>query len=123
MLSQEKKLFVDMELPLRFVSEKLADSLALLTPFGIGNPTPVFQSTGKILFVKSMGKKQEHLKFVIQDLTERTKQLECVNFSPSNEQREMIIAGTTISIVYNLEAQYWQGRKKIQGMIKLVILV
>ena len=65
-----------------------------------------------------MGKKQEHLKFVAQDLVEKTKQLECVFFSPSTEQREIIAAGKTLTIIYSIEAQYWQGRKKIQGMVK-----
>ena len=115
---KKKELSVDLEIPLSAVTEKLADALKELAPFGIGNPTPVFQSTAKILFVKSMGKKQEHLKFVAQDLVEKTKQLECVFFSPSTEQREIIAAGKTLTIIYSIEAQYWQGRKKIQGMVK-----
>ena len=114
----EKKLFVDIALPLSCISEKFVDAVQQLTPFGVGNPTPVFQSTIKILFVKSMGKKQEHIKFVAQDLAERTKQIECVYFSPSEEQREIMQVGITLSIVYTIEAQYWQGRKKIQGNIK-----
>lgn len=119
-LPAEKDLFVDIALPLSSVSEKFVDSLTQLAPFGVGNLTPVFQSTVKILFVKTMGKKQEHLKFVGQDLKERTKQLECVYFSPSTGQKEMITAGKTVTMAYTVEAQYWQGKKKINGFIKQV---
>ena len=115
---KEKEVRVDLEIPLSAASEKLADLLQELTPFGIGNQTPVFQSEGKILFVKTMGKKQEHLKFVAQDLLERTKQLECVYFSPSAEQKERIKAGEKLSFIYTLETQYWQGRKQLRGFVK-----
>lgn len=115
---QEKEVTFDMMLPLSSASEKLADALIQLTPFGIGNPTPVFQSTAKILFVKTMGKKQEHIKFVAQDLIEQTKQLECIYFSPSEKQKEMIQVVSTLSIIYTLETQYWQGRKQLKCFIK-----
>jgi len=119
-LPREKDLLVDISLPLSCISEKLADDIQLLAPFGIGNPTPVFQSAVKILFVKSMGKKQEHIKFIAQDLVERTKQIECVYFSPIEKQKEMIQVGITLSIVYTIEARYWQGIKKMQGNVKNV---
>lgn len=119
-LPKEKNLFVDMDLPFSSVTEKLADLLQELAPFGIGNPTPVFQSTVKVIFVKTMGKKQEHLKFVGQDLIEQTKQLECVYFSPAREQKELITVGKTISIAYTIEAQYWQGKKQLKCFVKVV---
>ena len=114
----EKELLIDMELPLGCVTEKLADLLQELAPFGIGNPTPIFQSTGKILFVRTMGKKQEHLKFVVQDLVERTKQFECVYFSPSSKKKGLLIAGETVLITYTIDVQYWQGKKQLKCFIK-----
>ncbi|MCX6732084.1 MAG: single-stranded-DNA-specific exonuclease RecJ [Candidatus Roizmanbacteria bacterium] len=115
---KEKEISVDIEIPMSSVTEKLADALVQLTPFGIGNPTPVFQSTAQILFVKTMGKKQEHLKFIAQDLMDRTKQLECVYFSPSASQKEIIQVGSKLSLLYTIEAQYWQGRKQLKCFIK-----
>jgi len=117
---KEWELYVDMDISLSCVSEKLVDALQELTPFGIGNPTPVFQSSIKVLFVKSMGKKQEHLKFVGQDPVERTKQLECVYFSPSDEQKKLIKIGSTISIAYTVDSQYWQGKRQLKCFIKVV---
>lgn len=115
---KEKEISFDMDIPLSSATEKLADALAQLTPFGIGNPTPVFQSTAKILFVKTMGKKQQHLRFVAQDLVDKTKQLECVYFSPSEEQIKVIHTGATVSMIYTIETQYWQGKKQLKCFIK-----
>lgn len=117
---QEREIFVDMYMPLNCISEKLVDSLHQLAPFGIGNPTPVFGSKVKILFVKIMGSKNTHLKFIAQDPIERTKQLECVYFSPDDEQKELIKVGTTASIVYTIDASYWQGKRQLKCFIKVV---
>ncbi len=120
---KEKEITVDREIPLSDVSDKLADLLQQLTPFGIGNPTPTFQSRAKILFVKTMGKKQEHLRFVGQDLEVRTKQFECVFFSPSSGQKELIRMGATLSLIYTIESQFWQGRKQLKLFIRSVSAV
>ncbi len=117
---KEKEISVDLDIPLSSVSERLADLLQQLTPFGIGNPTPTFQSKTKIIFVKTMGKKQEHLKFIGQDLEIKTKEVECVFFSPRDVQKDMIKEGVTLSIIYTVEAQYWQGRKQLKCFVKAV---
>jgi single-stranded-DNA-specific exonuclease len=115
---REKQISVDMEIPFSSISEKLVDALSQLAPFGIGNPTPIFQSSAKVLFVKTMGKKQEHIKFIAQDLEKPMHQLECVYFSPSEEQKELIKAGKTLFITYSVDAQYWQGKKQLKCFIK-----
>lgn len=122
-LPQEKKIVIDLSIPLSSITEKLADSLTLLAPFGVGNPTPVFQSEGKILFVKTMGKKQEHIKFVLQDNAKRSSPIECIYFSPKDTQKEIITVGANVSIIFTVEAQYWQGKKQLKCLIKNVVQV
>lgn len=117
---KERELYVDMDIPLSCVSEKLVDSLQQLAPFGIGNPTPVFQSKVRVLFMNSMGKKKEHIKFVSQDLLKQTTQLECIYFSPSEEQKLVIKVGSTLLIVYTVDAQYWQGKRQLKCFVKMV---
>lgn len=117
---KEKELHVDLELPFHAVSEKLADILETLTPFGVGNPTPLFQSTIKILFVKTMGKTGQHIKFVGQDLEKQIHQLECIYFSPNEEQKKLLLAGKTVSIIYTIETSYWQGKKQLKCFVKNV---
>lgn len=120
---QEKETHVDIEMQFSNVSEKLVDSLAELTPFGIGNPTPVFSSSVKILFTKTMGKKMQHMKFVGQDLLDRTKQCECIYFSPSEEQKKLLLPGSTVTIVYTIDAQYWQGKRQLKCFVKVITQV
>jgi single-stranded-DNA-specific exonuclease len=120
---KEKELHIDLELPFNAVSEKLADLLEELTPFGIGNPTPLFQSTVKIIFVKTMGKMGQHIKFVGQDLIEKTHQLECIYFSPNEEQKKLLAPVKTVSIIYTVEASYWQGKKQLKCFVKNVITI
>lgn len=117
---KEKEISIDVEIPISSITEKLADELSQLTPFGIGNPTPIFQSSAKITFVKPMGKKLQHLKFFAQDLADKTKQVECVYFSPDAERRELVQIGSTLTLLYTVEAQYWQGKKQLKAFIKSV---
>ena len=116
----DKELHVDLDLALSDITEKLADALKGLAPFGIGNPTPVFQSRAKILFVNTMGKTKQHIKFVGQDLEKKTHQLECIYFSPSEAQKKLLNAGNTVSIMYTIETSYWQGRKQLKCFVKAV---
>ena len=120
---KEKEINWDIKISLSSVSEKLADLLLDLAPFGVGNPTPIFQSTGRVLFIKMLGKQQQHIKFVLQDGEQQTKQLECIYFSPRDTQKELIKTGDTISILYTIEAQYWQGKKQLKCFIKAVTQV
>jgi single-stranded-DNA-specific exonuclease len=117
---KDKELHVDLELPLSSITEKLADMLKKLAPFGVGNPTPVFQSKVKIVFVNTMGKTKQHMKFIGQDLEKRAHQIECVYFSPSEEQKKLLTAGVTVSMIYTIETQYWQGRKQLKCFVKAV---
>ena len=117
---KEKELFVDMNIPFRCISEKLVDLLQQLTPFGIGNPTPIFQSSVNVLFVNVMGKKKEHFKLVCQDTGDRSKQLECIYFSPGAEQKDLLKVGSRLSISYTVDAQYWQGKRQLKCFIKVV---
>ena len=70
-----------------------------------------------------LGKQQQHIKFVLQDGEQQTKQLECIYFSPRDTQKELIKTGDTISILYTIEAQYWQGKKQLKCFIKAVTQV
>lgn len=119
-LPQDREIAVDVVLPFASVSEKLSDELKTLSPYGIGNPTPLFQSAVHILFVKTMGKKQEHIRFVAQDLVEKNKQFECVYFSPSEDQKKLLTTEKSLSLIYSIESQYWQGKKQIKCFIKAV---
>jgi len=63
-----QKIWIDMQLPFKYVSQSLVDELKLLEPFGIGNDKPVF--AGKNIKVNSvcvLGSNQNVLKMNLED--------------------------------------------------------
>ncbi len=62
------KVSIDMQLPLKYVSEDLIDELELLEPFGKGNPKPVFAEKNiEILKGRILGKNHNVLKLQVKD--------------------------------------------------------
>jgi len=119
-LAGEKIFAVDTILPMKAVTESLADDLQELAPFGVGNPTPLFQSSVTISFLKTMGKKQQHLRFVAQDTIEKSHQVECIYFSPDAVQKKILETEKKVTIVYTIEVNYWLGKKQVKCFIKTV---
>lgn len=65
-----KKIMIDVPMPLSYVTEKLIDQLALLEPYGAGNPKPLFADKGlMILSVKEMGKSGDMCRLSVSDVS------------------------------------------------------
>lgn len=114
----EKSLRVDLTLPLSLATQALAEELEKCEPFGIGNPKPVFQSTGVIQKVDTMGKSKEHVRLTLSDESNPQAQLECVYFSPKKDQMSLMQAGAHVTFAYSLEKQTWKGRTTTKGFVK-----
>ena len=57
------EIFIDAEIPVKFLEYSLYSILSVLEPFGIDNPTPVFYTQSiKVLNYTKMGKEKNHLK-------------------------------------------------------------
>lgn len=72
------KLRIDYKLKLGQINQELLDQLALLEPFGMGNPTPNFAISGAVLNRRMIGATGDHVRLVIQD--QQGKQVEAVGF-------------------------------------------
>lgn len=112
----EKIINADIEIPLHLLNHSLAELLAKLEPFGIGNPRPSFTSKGNVLEVKTMGKKKNHLKIWIHDAERRTIPIEIVAFS-KGEDAPLIKRNQPVTVVYNLELNVWNGKSNLQGKL------
>ncbi len=98
---------VDMEIPLETINFDLLHHIELLQPFGLGNPTPTFQSSQVVLSKsRRVGKNFQHLKCQAGDLDAI-----CFNYAPE-------ISSSPASIVYTLEKDTWNGADKLQLVIK-----
>jgi single-stranded-DNA-specific exonuclease len=105
---------IDAQLPLVFLNQKLAEGIARLEPFGLGNPKPVFCSHN--LIVKSppdiLGK--DTIKFWVTD-TERT--YEAIGFG-FKDLAPYIRAGQKIDLAYSLSRDNWQDVNSLLLEIK-----
>ena len=84
-------------------------SIQSLSPFGIGNPVPIFLSEGvDILDKRTMGKNGEHMRL---KLRQDDAVWDSVAFRLSNHQDEL---SSSLDIVYNVEVDNWGGKNQLR---------
>jgi single-stranded-DNA-specific exonuclease len=97
---------VDIEIPLESVSQELYDKLQTLSPFGLGNPTPVFSTPGvEITNIKSVGQTGKHLKFKVGEF-------DAIWFNAKNIKEGLA------DIVYSPEINEFNGKTSLQLNIR-----
>ena len=129
----ERKIYVDLKIPLKLVTLDLAKELEKLYPFGIGNPQPVFLSKGKIHAAKIFGKKNEHLKLFIKSIDDFPSSLLSKNhLSASSAALEFLFFNQAslfprlsrdqeVKIIYTLEVDRWGEKENIRGKVIKII--
>ncbi len=111
-----RKLRVDSELPLSFVSQKLFDSIQKLSPFGMGNPEPTFVSRDvTIEEMRLVGRDRNHLKICLSD--PNTSKIDCIAFGFGSLSQSLAI-GDRVDVVYTIAEDRWNGNRKMQLKIK-----
>jgi len=116
----ERKLKIDCELPLSFIDINLHEALQKLSPFGMGNPEPVFISKNVIIEdMRLVGIEEKHLKLVVSSQKLDVK-FDAIAFSMGDRINELHI-GNKISIVYTIEKDEWNGNERLQLKIKDMI--
>ncbi len=112
---------VDCEIPLSIVNSQLSTALKSFEPFGLGNPTPVFQSQAEISSIKTMGSMGQHARLTLKDCP-----FDAVWFNatfPSPEMRRGgrgEVVGEVWNIIYTLSENTYNGQTKLQLLIKSV---
>lgn len=83
------KRYIELELKLKFITERLINQIERLEPFGVGNPRPVFAvSNVNILSARILGKHQNVLKLILQ--TEDNRTIEGMLFRDIDRFQELI---------------------------------
>jgi len=112
-----KKLKIDLELPLEFVSQNLYDSLQVLQPFGMGNPEPTFLGSDVVIeSVKTVGKDSSHLKLDLRSGNHELK-FQAIGFN-MGDRLHQLKPGKKIEIVYTIDENIWRDKKYLQLKIK-----
>jgi len=125
----ERKIEVDIKVPVSKVNLELAKALESLEPFGIGNPRPTFLSEDVITNAQLFGKTNNHLKIWLTNVIPAPclpagrkagiQSFELIAFN-QGEKFKQLSRGEKINVVYSLEINYWGNQEKVRGMIKFL---
>lgn len=108
------ELCIDAEIKPMEIDFSLIDGLEKMKPFGEGNGEPVFLVRNlKVVDVRWVGNGSKHLKLSLQAQDGSPKIFDAIGFY-KNTQFADITAGIAIDLVCTLQADEWNGSKKIQ---------
>ena len=111
----EPTIKIDAELSISDVNFELLHTINKLSPFGLGNPTPVFVSNeAKVVSIRTIGKDNQHLKLTLQATNHKL--LEALIWNHDN--RIDFNINDTINIVYSPKINQFNGETSIQLEIK-----
>ena len=115
----DRKYPSEMDLEPDEISMDLADELDLLSPFGNGNPKPVFRIKDvRLRDVRYMGNEGKHARFTVH---ENNRYLNCVLFNKAEECSKALSDGLEHDITGYVETQVWQGQKRLQFIVENII--
>lgn len=101
-------------LSLADINEGLLEQLALMEPFGNGNPEPVFK--GENLLVtnqRRMGSEAQHIKLELKDSQGSTLQM----LAFSAPEHFFVEPGERVSVWFQPTINEWQGRRSVEGRL------
>ena len=108
---------IDAKLELKQINDKFYKILNQFAPCGPGNMRPVFMSENVFMSETSRVVGNNHLKMeVFQEENSKLK-FSCIAFNLGHQLTE-IAEGVPISIVYNIEENYWNGKTTLQLNVK-----
>lgn len=109
----------DAEASLTHLDERLVDELALLEPFGNGNPQPVLK-TGKVVVqnTRKMGSDAQHVKLSV---LHEGKTVEMLAFNAPDHF--FCEPGEIVTVWYTVGINEWQGRRNVEGQLLHLELV
>lgn len=117
----EKSLSIECELPVSAITQELNAAISSLSPFGVGNPEPVFYSEVVIKEVRLIGREGKHLKLKLSSTNDQglktNDYLEAVGFGMGERLGELQI-GQAIDVAYTLDKNEWNGRVSLQLKLK-----
>lgn len=97
-----------------YIDEALIEALALLEPFGNGNPEPVFQFDGlTVIHIRKMGDKDQHVKLQLED--EKGLVLPMLAFNAPDHF--YAAPGTRVRVWCHVTLNEWRGLRSVEGRL------
>jgi len=116
----EKTLKIDLEMPLSAVSLPLWEEIHKLTPFGLGNPEPVFKTTAIVEDFRLVGSTGKHLRLTLKGIPENNGQARSLTAIAFNQGflAEQLARGQKVEVAFSLLLNEWNGEKKLELKVK-----
>lgn len=113
----EPRIHIDVPMPFGYISTKLIKDLDLLEPFGNGNSKPIFaQKNVRILSHKSIGKKGQYKKLVLQD--QQGNNIDALYFGDADRFDEVYAAkGGSMDVLYYPQINEFRGVASLQIVV------
>lgn len=111
------KIWIDVAMPLEYISEKLVTELKVLEPFGQGNEKPQFaQKNLNIRSVRVLGKNRDAVKLAL--VTEQGLAMDGMLFTEGDRFLEEMEGKRGIDVVYYPDVNEYNGNRTLQIVIR-----
>lgn len=115
------RLKIDFEINFDLISKKFYNFVQKLSPFGLGNPEPLFLVKGaRVVRSQALGAKKQHLKIWLDDPGTKAIErvvAEAIGFGWGDFWNDLV-SGDLVDLVASLSLNRWQGRETLQLKIK-----
>lgn len=112
-----QKVWIDVAMPLEYISEPLVKELKVLEPFGQGNEKPQFaQKNLQIRSSRVMGKNRNVVKLSL--VTEQGLPMDGLLFTEGDRFEEELGTQSSIDVIYYPDVNEYNGRKSLQIVIR-----
>ena len=108
------KIYLDAHIKLDDINLDLATELALMEPYGVGNPQPLFSLESVIQNIRPVGKEGNHLKIAF---TDSNKIVNGIGFG-LGDYSNYLNWGHKVSVAFALEINKWNQVEEPQLLIK-----
>lgn len=113
-----KKISIDFEVRPSWITDGLIAQLHKLSPFGVGNPRPVFVLRGvEINSIRTIGFEGKHLKLTVRKESLR---FEAIGFQLGNRYQEFV-AQPIVDIAFYIDDNVYQGKHRLQLILKDIV--
>jgi len=116
----EKNLRIDLKLQFSALTFQLWEEIQHMSPFGLGNPEPVFMSKAIVVNWRTVGSEGRHLKLTLREQeTDKDKKnvFSAIGFNLGRLASELKV-DQEIEIAYNLSLNEWNSEKHLELKLK-----
>lgn len=111
------KIWIDVAMPLEYISEALVNELKSLEPFGQGNEKPQFaQKNLRIRSVRAIGRNNNAVRMTV--VTEQGRPMEAMVFTEADKFVEETKNSRSIDVIYYPDINEYNGNRTLQIVVR-----